>query len=148
MLNIHQVTPEDLPAILRMIEKLCAFHGDTCQMDLDDAQAQFIAGPLVAFIAHEKGLPVGYLVLEPHWRPMHGGPLVDIAHLFVEEAMRGRGIGRALIAQAQQHAGAIGACRLVIGTAPDNPTAAAVYNAMGFAQIMTQPGPRFEVGFG
>jgi len=145
MPDIHQVIQEDLAPLCAMIGKLCAFHGDACVMDHEDAQARFIDGPLTAFIAKADGVPVGYLVLEPHWRPMHAGDLLDIAHLFVEEPARGQGVGRAMIARAQQFAYKTGAHRLVIGTAPENPTAAMVYRQMGFAEITHRPGPRFEV---
>lgn len=145
MCIITPATPKDMPALLAMIRKLCAFHGDTCQMGLAEAQAQFIDGPLTGLIAHVAGRPAGYAALEPRWRPMNAGPLIDIAHLFVEEPLRGRGIGRMLIGAAQAHATATGACRLVIGTAPDNAAAAATYRAMGLAEITQMPGPRFEV---
>ena len=145
MCEITPVTPKDIPALLAMIRKLCAFHGDTCVMGLADTQATFIGGPLTGFIAKAGGRPVGYAALEPHWRPMHQGPLIDIAHLYVEEAQRGRGIGRALIAAARDHANSIGACRLVIGTHPDNAAAAAAYRAMGLAEITQTPGPRFAI---
>jgi GNAT superfamily N-acetyltransferase len=145
MLTIAQATPKDIPDLLRMIQKLCAFHGDECQMGLADTQSQFIDGPLVAFIARQGGQPVGYAVLEQHWRPMHAGDLYDIAHLFIEEPKRGKGIGKALIAACRSFAVAKGACRLVIGTSPVNPNAAAVYRAMGLIEITTTPGPRFEI---
>ncbi len=145
MVEISDVTPKDIPALLAMIRQLCAFHGDTCVMGLADTQAQFIDGPLTGFIAHQDGRPVGYAAIEPHWRPMHHGPLLDIAHLFVKEAMRGRGVAKALIKAAQAHARQAGACRLIIGTSPVNPGAAAAYRAMGLAEITAQPGPRFEI---
>jgi GNAT superfamily N-acetyltransferase len=128
-----------------MIAKLCAFHGDTSRMGLAAAQAKFINGPLTAFIATQNGTPAGYLVLEPHWRPMQSGDLLDIAHLFVEDQARGSGIGRALIGHARDYARQTNACRLVIGTSPNNPQAAAIYRSMGLPEITQQPGPRFEV---
>lgn len=145
MPNMTEVTPKDIPDLLFMIRKLCAFHGDACLMGLADTQAQFIGGSLTGFIAREAGHAVGYAVLEPHWRPMHSGPMLDIAHLFVEEPLRGRGIGKALIETARSYAAHNGACRLVIGTSPMNPGAAAAYRAMGFAEITSAPGPRFEI---
>lgn len=147
MPDITLVTPKDLPDLLKMIGKLCAFHGDACQMGLADAQAQFIVGPLIAFIARNDEQAAGYCVLEPHWRPMETGPMLDIAHLFVEEPLRGRGIGKALIGAAVACAGAQGASRLTIGTSPDNPGAAAAYKRMGHTEITTTPGARFDIAF-
>lgn len=148
MREITTATPKDLPALLPMIRKLCAFHGDPCHMGLAEAQARFIDGPLTALIARENGRAVGYAVLEPRWRPMETGDLIDIAHLYVTEQARGHGVGRALIAAAQQMALEKGASGLVIGTAPDNPGAAAAYRAMGLDEITTQPGARFRIALG
>ena len=145
MVQITQATPKDIPALLAMIRKLCAYHGDTCRLGLADAQAQLIEGPLVALMARLSHQTVGYAVLEPHWRPMDDGPLFDIAHLYVEEASRGRGVGAALIASARTQARDLGASRLVIGTSPVNPGAAAAYRAMGLTEITKAPGPRFEI---
>ncbi|MEO1641305.1 MAG: GNAT family N-acetyltransferase [Pseudomonadota bacterium] len=145
MTDIRDVTPKDIPQLLVMIKALCAFHGDTCQMGLAETQERFINGPLIGLIAYAGGQPVGYAAIEPRWRPMHPGELWDIAHLYVIEAMRGRGIGRALILAAQDKAKLAGAYKLVIGTVPENPGAAAAYRAMGLAEISQTPGPRFEV---
>ena len=147
MLTGKPVKSTDLTDLLQMIAKLCAFHDDTSRMDLAEANRQFIHGPLTAFIARKHEAPVGYLVLCPHWRPAETGDLLEIAHLFVEQAERGRGIGRALIAQAQRFARHNKACRLVIGTALTNPTAATIYRQMGFDEIVQAAGPRFRVDF-
>lgn len=145
MTDITYVTPKDIADLLAMIRKLCAFHGDPCLIGFAQTQAQFIDGPLTGLIARVDGKPAGYAALEPHWRPMQHGNLLDIAHLFVEEPLRGRGIGKALIAAARVHAAQAGACRLVIGTSPVNQGAAAAYRAMGLAEISTATGPRFEI---
>jgi len=145
MTDIRDVTPKDIPQLLTMIKALCAFHGDRCQMGLAEAQERFIDGPLIGLIAHKGGQPVGYAAIEPRWRPMHPGELWDIAHLYVTETMRGRGIGRALIAEAREKAKLAGAYKLVIGTIPENPGAAAAYRAMGLTEFSQTPGPRFEV---
>jgi len=145
MLIIAQATPKDIPALRDMIRKLCAFHGDPCHMGLAEAQRRFINGPLLAFIAHQDGKPVGFCVLETHWRPMAHGDGLDVAHLFVEEPMRGHGIGKQLIQAAREHAQDIGASRLTIGTSPVNPGAAAAYRAMGLEEITGTPGARFNI---
>ncbi|EBA12475.1 GNAT family N-acetyltransferase [Roseobacter sp. CCS2] len=145
MHKITEVTPKDIPDLLGMIRQLCAFHGDTCLMGLADTQEKFINGPLKGFIARHNGDAIGYAVLESHWRPMHRGDLYDIAHLFIVGPARGKGVGKTLIAACQAFAQSQGACRLVIGTSPDNPGAAAAYRAMGLEEITTAPGPRFKI---
>ena len=145
MITITEATPKDIPALRDMIIKLCAFHGDPCHLGLAEAQAQLIDGPLQAFIARHDGQIGGYAVLEPHWRPMNTGPAWDIVHLFVEEPLRGRGVGRELIKAAKEFASTSKACRLTIGTSPDNPGAAAAYRAIGLDEITATPGARFSV---
>ncbi len=145
MITITPATARDVPDLLSMIRKLCAFHGDPCHMGLADTQTRLIDGTLTTLIARASGVAAGYAVLEPRWRPMNTGDLLDIAHLFVEEPLRGRGIGKALIKAARDHASQAAACDLTIGTAPDNPSAAAAYRAMGFEEITSQPGPRFSI---
>jgi GNAT superfamily N-acetyltransferase len=145
MTTITHAATQDIPDLLAMICKLCAFHNDTCAMGPADVQSRIIDGPLMALMAHQNGSALGYAVLEPHWRPMYDGDLWDIAHLFVEETARGRGIGASLIAAAKDFALQQGACRLVIGTSPMNPGAAAAYRAMGLTEITNKPGPRFEI---
>ncbi len=145
MINITIATARDVPDLLSMIRKLCAFHGDRCHMGLAETQASLVDGPLTALIARKATRAIGYAVLEPRWRPMHHGDLLDIAHLFVEEPMRGRGIGKALIAAAREEATRSQACRLTIGTAPDNPGAAAAYRAIGLEEITKPSGPRFNI---
>ncbi|PUB12082.1 acetyltransferase (GNAT) family protein [Yoonia sediminilitoris] len=66
---------------------------------------------------------------------MRTGPCFDIAHLFVEEAQRGQGLGRALIDAAKGFADGQGVVRLTIGTSPDNPSAAGTYRAMALDEI-------------
>lgn len=145
MLTINKATPKDIPALRGMIRKLCAFHGDPCHLGLAEAQKRFIDGPLLGLIAHQDGQAAGYAVLEPHWRPMDLGDGLDIAQLFVTEPMRGRGIGRQLIAAAVAHARDTGASKLTIGTSATNPGAAAAYRAMGLQEMTHSPGPRFQI---
>ena len=147
MLKVTDVTPKDVPDLLEMIKALCAYHGDTCQMGLAETQDRFTNGCLIGLIAYIDEKAVGYAVVEPHWRPMHHGDLWDIAHLYVTEPMRGRGVGRALIDAVKSKAAQEGTYKLVIGTSPDNPGAAAAYRAMGHAEIKQMPGPRFEIAF-
>ncbi|SFR34089.1 Acetyltransferase (GNAT) family protein [Yoonia tamlensis] len=147
MPTITTVTPADVPALHKMLCALCAHHGDTCLRGVADIHAQFINGPLTGIIARKGGMPVGFATLATHWRPMQNGDSVDILHLFVQAQRRRQGIGRQLVAAAQTHARKTHAARLTIGTAPDNPQAAAAYRAMGWDEITTQPGPRFTIAF-
>lgn len=138
-LEVTGATPNDIPDINRMIKALCAFHGEPCPLGLAETQAVLIGGSHIALVARRGARPIGYAVMEPRWKPMLGGWGYDISQLFVAETERGRGAGRALIAACQSRARSNGAVSLIIGTAPDNPGAAAAYRAMG---LMERTGPR------
>lgn len=146
MLTINQATPKDIPDILGMMRKLCAFHGETCQIGLAEAQTRLIdSDQLTALIAHRGDAAMGYAILEPRWRPMNTTDLLEIAQLYVVETARGQGIGRQLVEAAATHARNVKIRKLRIGTSPNNPAAAAAYRAMGLEEIEVRPGAQFRV---
>jgi GNAT superfamily N-acetyltransferase len=63
---------------------------------------------------------------------------VYISELYVEEAARGGGIGRALIASCEDWARAQGICIVKIGVLAGNTRAAAVYARAGYAPYATR----------
>ena len=145
MTQISPVTARDIPDLLVLIRKLINFHGETSHAGLADTQAQFVDGPMHGLIARDEGRAVGYAALVPQWRPMRPADTVDVLHLYVVEEMRGRGVGRALIAAARDWATAQGADRLTISTAASNTAAAAAYRAMGWDEITEPRGPSFRM---
>ena len=136
----------DLPDILSMIRALSAFHGDEASTTLELLQDRMF-GPrarATAFIAERQGRMAGYAAMT-HLVGLHeAAPRGDIQHLYVSEACRGTGIGRALITAVAKWAAAQGVATLTIGTDPANTSAQAAYRAMGLDEI-TNPGPRFRV---
>ena len=62
--------------------------------------------------------------------------------LFVREAARGRGVGRALVAEVVQRARARGCRRVELDVNEDNPPALALYEAAGFGVSRKPPGGR------
>jgi len=88
------------------------------------------------FIAEEGGRPVGWAVFHTHDNMIY---VVEgerhygyIAELFVEEASRGHGIGRALIAACEEAARALKLKLIMIGVVADNSRARKTYEAAGF----------------
>ena len=86
-------------------------------------------------VAELDGRVVGHMALWfERMPPFVREALRDYAYLgdlFVREAHRGRGIGRALIAEAERLARARGAARILLGVLPGNP-AEAVYRKLGY----------------
>lgn len=147
MTTVPLAQPEHLPDILSMIRALSAVHGDTAKVTGDGLQDIFFGpAPLAtALIAHQNGDSVGYAALTP-LMVIHDGKIrLDIHHLFVRDAHRGKGIGTALIAAAKAHAIRLGATRLTIGTDAGNHSAIAAYRAMPLLSEITGEGPRFRL---
>lgn len=70
---------------------------------------------------------------------------IEIAGLQVGEAWRGRGVGTALIAAAEQMALEGGRRRIVIGLADDNPRAMALYTHLGYRPTGEHVTIRYEI---
>jgi len=74
---------------------------------------------------------VGYACLYWHFSSTRAVETVLMNDLFVSEAARGRGVGRALIEASAAAARNRGAARLEWATAPDNLTAQRLYDSTG-----------------
>jgi GNAT superfamily N-acetyltransferase len=91
----------------------------------------------VELVAAIEGRPVGYLLCviegaEPYVHPDFGSHAY-IAELVVDEGSRGKGIGRRLIAAAEDFARASGLGRIFIGALAGNAAAHRLYEGLGFA---------------
>ncbi len=147
MTDISFATRADLPAIFEMICALCAYHGDEAQVGVAQIDEVFF-GPTpigVALIAKHGTTPVGYAGITSSMAIHENKTRLDIHHLFVSDAHRGQGIGKALIESAKAYAVKTGALRLTIGTDAGNQTAIATYRAMPELTEITDAGPRFKV---
>ncbi|HEX3735832.1 MAG TPA: GNAT family N-acetyltransferase [Solirubrobacterales bacterium] len=81
--------------------------------------------------AHDDGELVGYACLYWHFSSLAAAESVLMNDLFVSEAARGRGVGRALIEASAAVARERGAIHLEWATAPDNLTAQRLYDSTG-----------------
>jgi len=81
--------------------------------------------------AREDGEIVGYVCLYWHFSSTRAVETVLMNDLFVSEAARGRGVGRALIEASATVARERGAAKLEWATAPDNLTAQRLYDGTG-----------------
>lgn len=83
--------------------------------------------PLAVAARDESGALIGGLNGVTHWRWLY------IRHLWVDEAQRGRGLARRLIASAESAARARGAMGAYIDTF--DPRVAALYERLGFSRF-------------
>lgn len=89
------------------------------------------------FVAELDGRPVGWAVFHCDEGATYLVPDERrsglVAELYLEEAARGRGVGRALIASCEAAARALGLKRLIIGVHAANARARRSYEGAGFA---------------
>ena len=84
--------------------------------------------PVEALVAEQEGRPVGFAHLVFHRLTAAVAPVCSLQDLFVERALHGRGIGRALIEAAYDHAQASGARRVYWHVLETNTPAVRLYD--------------------
>jgi GNAT superfamily N-acetyltransferase len=126
---IRLAIPADAADLARMN---AAFNG------VSDSAAQ-IAARLVAcaeietaLVAELDGQLGGFACLRIVPCVLYAEPYAELTELYVEPEFRRRGLGRALIAYAEQLAGARGATDLIIMTGIGNAAAQALYRTAGY----------------
>ena len=140
-MNIRPATPADVPTILRFIHELAAYERDPAAVVATEADLlrdgwgpapRFTA--LIADLNEEAAGFALYFTSYSTWRGHHGIRLED---LYVTPSLRGKGIGKALLARLAAIAVEQGCPRLEWDVLDWNAPAIAVYEAIG-AQIHTE----------
>ena len=141
MLNIRPATTDDVPTILRFIRELALYEREPDAVIATEADLLRDGwGPsprFTALIADYDGVPAGfalYFTSYSTWLGHHGIRLED---LYVTPAMRGHGIGKALLARLARIALDEGCPRLEWDVLNWNEPAIAVYRRIG-ATIQTE----------
>lgn len=81
-------------------------------------------------VAYDESVPIGCGAV----RRIDEG-VAELKRMYVAPAMRGRGVGRALLAALEAEARQLGVTRLVLETGPRQPEAIALYEREGFVSI-------------
>lgn len=101
-LRIVPAVVEDVPAILQFIRELAVYERLEHRVVTTEAALEtWLFGPqklAEAVIARLDGEAVGFALFFPNFSTFLGKPGIYLEDLFVREHVRGRGIGRALIA--------------------------------------------------
>jgi ribosomal protein S18 acetylase RimI-like enzyme len=93
---------------------------------------------LLAFI---DGTPVGIAVCFFGLSTFRARPLLNIHDLAVLPEHRGRGVGRALLRAAEEHARRKACCKRTLEVQEDNPRARALYDSFGFEDVVVRELP-------
>ena len=127
----------DVDAIIELVREFAAFEGDPLVDGPDRAQfAANLSGPrpiVEAFLAESSaGVPVGFALFSPRCNPGTGRlDVIYLSDLFVREAFRGHGWGRALMAALARLAAERGCTRIDWSVLHENTSAIAFYRSLG-----------------
>jgi GNAT superfamily N-acetyltransferase len=141
-LAIRPVAPDDLAQWRPLWDGYNAFYGRSGPTALAEeitrtTWARFFDGdePVHALVAEHEGRLVGLAHYLFHRSTTLLGPTCYLQDLFTDAALRGQGVGRALIAAVTERARANGAARVYWMTHETNTTAMRLYD-----QVADKPG--------
>lgn len=112
--------------------------------ELPDRLRRLRAGGDDAFVAVVDGALVGLATVHARSVLHVAKPVAQLTALIVSPEMRGHGVGRALVAAAEQWARALDADRLVVTTALHRADAPRFYERLGFEHTGRRYVRRFE----
>lgn len=126
---IRPAVADDAPQLAALLGHL-GYPADAA--DLPGRLLRLRSGGDDAFVAVLDGETVGLATVHSRAVLHVARPVAQLTALVVPPAMRGRGVGRALVAAAEQWARAQGAERLVVTTALHRADAPLFYERLGF----------------
>lgn len=134
-ITVRPAKAEDCDAILRMIKALAAYQGvaDRVTAKVDALQRDGF-GPerkFEALIAEHNARPVGLAMFQSHYASWEGATSLQITDLFVDEAVRGTGIGFRLVLEVAHVARDRGCTGLQLNMVHANPSRTS-FDRMGF----------------
>ena len=104
-----------------------------------EARANLITGlrshpTTLVFLAFHAGEPAGLATCFRGFSTFAAKPLINVHDFFVVPSLRGRGVGRALLAAVERKARTTGCCKLTLELLENNTPARRLYEAWGFSQ--------------
>lgn len=140
-LRVRLAVPSDASAIVEFVRGLARFEDEPVEhvrlTEADVLRDGFGARPAFEVVIAERlregvTIPVGFALFFPNYSTWEGRPGLYIEDLFVIDAERGSGVGRAILAAVAQVAWQRGAARLDLAVLDWNP-ARGFYEALGMA---------------
>lgn len=134
-LVIRAANAQDVPLILQLIRELAMYERapeSAVATEADLLRDGFGANPLFhCLIAEHNGKPVGFALFFFNYSTWHGRPGIHLEDLFVREASRGAGVGKALLKAIAKEAARNGCTRLSWHVLDWNQPAIDFYQRMG-----------------
>ena len=134
-ISIRQAVLADLAVVARLFDAYRQFYGQPGNLATasEFLRARFEHGESVVFMAVDAaGAALGFAQLYPSHSSVSLARIFILNDLFVAPSARGLGVGKRLIAAAEEFAIALGAVRLTLSTANTNFTAQALYQSAGW----------------
>jgi GNAT superfamily N-acetyltransferase len=135
-IRVRQAVFADLAELARLFDDYRRFQGKASDLPAAMAflQERFNHGESVVYMAHEAGAPMGFAQLYPSFSSTALKRVFILNDLFVADGGRRKGVASMLLAAVEAHAFALGACRLSLNVARNNPQAQALYEARGWTR--------------
>lgn len=135
-ISVRQAVFSDLESLAELFDHYRQFQGQAS--DLPAAQAflaaKFDHGESVVFIAHASSAAVGFAQLYPSYSSVSLTRVFNVNDLFVDEAVRRKGVASKILGAVESYAWSHGAARVTLNVARDNPSGRALYEKQGWQQ--------------
>ena len=132
---IRQATEADVPLILQFIHDLAEYErlAERVVATEEMLRRTLFGNPRFAevILAEEEGAPAGFALFFHNYSTFLGRPGIYLEDLFVRQAMRGRGIGKALLARLARIARERGCGRVEWAVLDWNAPSIAFYRSIG-----------------
>jgi ribosomal protein S18 acetylase RimI-like enzyme len=141
--NVRAATPDDLDLLMSLVERLeselptLPYAEDPAERERGKVEEMVRVG--VALVAEEDGQAIGYALAR---FGDHGPTTVYVSDLWVDEAARGRGLGRELLRRISEEAAVRGTTHVLLDVDSRNVDALTFYRRLGFeegAKILRAP---------
>jgi GNAT superfamily N-acetyltransferase len=134
-ISVRAARPEDCPSIAQMIRDLAAFQGVGDRVHVTaEGLHQDGFGPqrkFEALIAEQRGRHVGLAMFQEHYSVWDGASVLQITDMFVDEGVRGTGVGFRLSLEVARIARDRGCAGLQLNMVHANPSRDSL-DRMGF----------------
>lgn len=145
---LRPATPDDVPALVAMVRDLATFEREPDAVEVDDAMlaaALFTDAPVVfATVADDAGEVLGMAIHFRNFSTWTGRVGIYLEDLYVRPEHRGRGVGRALLADLARTATDRGYARVDWSVLDWNRTAIDVYRSVGARPMTGWTGYRLD----